>query len=197
MKKSKSSKSKRDEKKDDNDNDNEQSIHLSHSSSSPTNSLSPSQNDDDEEEEKKPSSCTEERFTAWLGGNGKNNKQESILSCSSTVKQPFAPPQRRNEKRSTLDTTTMATSMVNGNEMMCGNDIDSKRLDMEGWIAMYEKPFHKELEIKPRNRIHEEMIETAEEVKDKEKPQLPVTSVQNALIFKRMAARRQLLGGLI
>ena len=176
----------------------------SHSnSSSPTNSQSQSQSqsqslsddDDDKDDDKKFPSCTEERFTAWLGGSSKNNQPESILPCSSIVKQPFAPPQRRSEKRSALDNPT--TTMVDGDEMMCENDIDSKRLDMDGWIAMYEKPFHKELEIKPRNRIHEEMIEVAEEVKDKEKPQLPVTSVQNALIFKRMAARRQLLGGLV
>ena len=40
-------------------------------------------------------------------------------------------------------------------------------------------------------------LHMAEEERDREKPHLPVESVQNALIFKRMAARRQLMGGVL
>ena len=41
------------------------------------------------------------------------------------------------------------------------------------------------------------MIAMAEEERDKEKPQLPLENVQNALVFKRMTTRRQLLGSFI
>lgn len=121
-----------------------------------------------------------------------------MLSCSTIARQPFAPPQRRGEKREAHE----VEGMIKEEEEEEGEgDVKVKKemtgVDMEGWKALYEKPFHKEIEIKPRNRIHDEMIEMAEEEKDVEKPQLPVGSVQNALVFKRMAARKQLLGGLI
>ena len=37
----------------------------------------------------------------------------------------------------------------------------------------------------------------AEEAKDTEKPELPLSNIQNALIFKRMTARRQLMGSVL
>ena len=104
---------------------------------------------------------------AWL-----TTKREapSLLPCSHSVKKPFSPPQRLKKE---------------------------ENVDMEGWRALYEKPFHKEIEVKPRNRFHNDMVEMAEEERDKEKPQLPLENVQNDLVFKRMATRRQLLGSLI
>ena len=72
-----------------------------------------------------------------------------------------------------------------------------RELDISGWEALYTKPFEKEVEVKSRNRIHNEMIRQAEEAKDKEKPHLPLENVQNALIFKRMRSHRQLLGSLL
>ena len=99
-------------------------------------------------------------------------KQEAspALPCSHNVKRPFSPPKRVKKEED---------------------------IDMEGWRALYEKPFHKELEAKPRNRFHNDMIAMAEEERDKEKPQLPLENVQNALVFKRMTTRRQLLGSFI
>lgn len=99
------------------------------------------------------------------------HKQEfSSLPCSHTVKRPFTPPKRVKKEED---------------------------VDMDGWRALYEQPFHKEVEAKPRNRFHNDMLAVAELEKDKEKPQLPLESVQNALIFKRITTRRQLLGSFI
>ena len=61
---------------------------------------------------------------------------------------------------------------------------------------MYEKPFHKELQVKPRGRSHLEMEQLALD-QIHEEPQLPIASVQNALLFKRMTSRKQLLGSLL
>ena len=93
------------------------------------------------------------------------------LPCSAALRKPFAPPGKRRR--------------------------EEKTADLEGWEALYARPFEKTAEVKPRNRIHGEMLRQAEEAKGREKPQLPAESVQNALVFKRMMARRQLLGGLL
>ena len=94
----------------------------------------------------------------------------TILPCSEALRKPFSPPGKRHR----------------------GEDVD-----LEGWEALYSQPFAKQIVEKPRNRIHEEMLRQAEEAKDREKPQLPAGNVSNALVFKRMMARRQLLGGLL
>lgn len=93
------------------------------------------------------------------------------LPCSAALRKPFAPPGKRRREEITAD--------------------------LEGWEALYARPFEKTAEVKPRNRIHGEMLRQAEAAKDREKPQLPAENVQNALVFKRMMARRQLLGGLL
>ena len=94
-----------------------------------------------------------------------------ILPCSPALRKPFAPPGKRRKGEETAD--------------------------LEGWEALYARPFEKTAEVKPRNRIHEDMLRQAEAAKNREKAQLPAENVQNALLCKRMMARRQLLGGLL
>ena len=76
-------------------------------------------------------------------------------------------------------------------------DSPSQDLDLEGWKALYDTQFHKPVEYKPRNRFHAGLMREAENAKDTEKPELPLASVQNALVFKRMSARRQIEGSLM
>lgn len=103
----------------------------------------------------------------WLG----KPKQNVPLPCSDVLKKPFSIPSKRVETE--------------------------KKLDLEGWVALYSTPFKKDVEIKARNRFHTDLMHMAEEERDREKPHLPVENVKNALIFKRMAARRQLMGGML
>lgn len=110
----------------------------------------------------------------WLGD---HPAQRTSLPCSAVLKKPFSIPTKR--------------------ERESEEEKDGKKLDMEGWIALYSTPFKKEVEIKVRNRFHTDLLHMAEEEKDREKPHLPVESVQNALVFKRIAARRQLMGGFV
>ena len=91
--------------------------------------------------------------------------------------------------------------MTDGNNGM-NNDANKNAnnandtVDMEGWKAMYEKPFHKEQKVQYRGRTHIEMEQKAQELMTEE-PQLPLESVQNALLFKRVTCRKQLLGSLL
>lgn len=71
---------------------------------------------------------------------------------------------------------------------------EKKELDLEGWRALYDTQFHKTVTYKERNRFHTNLIREAEEAKDKEKPELPLSNVQNAMVFKRMCTKRQLVG---
>ena len=103
----------------------------------------------------------------WLGG----PQASAPLPCSEVLKKPFSIPSKRAETET--------------------------KLDLEGWVALYSTPFKKDVEIKVRNRFHTDLMHMAEEERDREKPHLPVENVQNALIFKRMAARRQLMGGVL
>lgn len=103
----------------------------------------------------------------WLGG----PQTSAPLPCSEVLKKPFSIPSKRVETE--------------------------KKLDLEGWVALYSTPFKKDVEIKARNRFHTDLMHMAEEERDREKPHLPVENVRNALIFKRMAARRQLMGGVL
>lgn len=96
------------------------------------------------------------------------------IPCSSSLKKPFTVPSK-------IETTP---------------GIDPT-LDLEGWKALYDNQFHKPVEYKPRNRFHSELMKEAESAKDTEKPELPLASVQNALVFKRMNTRRQIEGSLL
>lgn len=95
------------------------------------------------------------------------------------LRKPFVPPSKRPQ---TLSNT---------------NNVNPTELDVEGWRALYDTTYHKTVEYKERNRFHTGLMREAEEAKDTEKPELPLTNIQNALIFKRMNTRRQLLGNLM
>lgn len=109
------------------------------------------------------------------------------LSCSHSAKRPFSPPQRR---------SGVVNGVVNDSSNGSGDVANDETVDMEGWKALYEKPFHKELEVRPRGRFHLDMEQLALE-QIHEKPQLPLESVQNALLFKRVTSRKQLLGSVL
>ena len=93
------------------------------------------------------------------------------LPCSPALRRPFAPPAKR--------------PRTDG------------EADLEGWRALYARPFEKAAAERPRGRMHTEMLRQAEDARGREEPQLPAENAENALLFKRMAARRQLLGGLL
>lgn len=95
------------------------------------------------------------------------------LPCSSVLKKTFIPPSKGKEEKKEKD------------------------VDMEGWHSLYDTKYHKAIEYKERNRFHTGLIKAAEEAKDTEKPELPLSNVQNALIFKRMTARRQIMGSVL
>lgn len=101
----------------------------------------------------------------------REQKQDQWLSCPAALKKPFVAPSKA--------------------------DHPSTDLDLEGWKALYDNTFCKTVEFKERNRFHTGLIREAESAKDNEKPELPLRSVQNALMFKRMNTRRQVMGSLL
>ena len=123
-----------------------------------------------------------------------------MLSSSHSAKRPFSPPQRTSlasgdgNDESASEAKRGATGATGATADDPTDEVET--VDMERWKALYEKPFHKELKVRTRGRFHLEMEQKAQELMTEE-PQLPMESIQNALLFKRVTSRKQLLGSLL
>ena len=109
------------------------------------------------------------------GGNGGN----WLSAPSSILKKPFSIPSKQN------------TSPSNNQD----NDNDNG-MDIEGWTSLYNTNYCKPIQYKERNRFHTGLMKEAEEAKDTEKPDLLLSSIQNAIAVKRMRTKRILMGSM-